>query len=349
MPPLPAELSAATGILVTNVGSPDSPTAAAVRRYLDEFLADPQVVDAPRVRWWLIRKLIILPFRSPRSARLYRSVWTREGSPLLVMGRRQAKGLEVELERRTGHRIPVVLGMRYGRPSLKNGLLELAHAGCRRVLVMPLFPQYSRTTVGTTVSSVERIAEELPAQPEIRTIEGYPTHEAYVAALAASVREAGLGDPPEHLVVSFHGLPRRYADAGDPYPRQCAATAELVASKLGLESGAWTLCFQSRFGREEWLGPATDDVLRELGGRNEGPVFVVCPGFAADCLETLEEVAVGYNRVFQEAGGRCFRYVPALNDRPDHIAGLADLAQTALATWEGSATNHRSPEESCVS
>ena len=342
MRPLPAELSATTGILLTNVGSPDAPTAAAVRRYLDEFLADPQVVDAPRVRWWLIRKLIILPFRSPRSARLYRSVWTGEGSPLLVMGRRQTKGLEDELERRMGHRIPVALGMRYGRPSLKNGLQELAHAGCSSVLVMPLFPQYSRTTVGTTVSAIERIVEELPAQPEIRTIEGYPTHEAYVSALAASVREAWPeGRQLGHLVVSFHGLPRRYADAGDPYPLQCAATAELVASELGLQPENWTLCYQSRFGREEWLGPATDDVLRELGGRRADPVFVICPGFAADCLETLEEVAVGYHRVFQEAGGRGFRYVPALNDRPEHLAALADLAQTALTTWEGSTTNHR--------
>ncbi len=339
---IPAEPSGATGILVTNVGSPDAPSATDVRRYLDEFLADPMVVDAPRAAWWLIRKLIILPFRAPRSAGLYRSIWTEDGSPLLVFGRRQADGLEVELQDRMGHRVPVALGMRYGRPSLHDGLQELVQAGCRRVLVIPLFPQYSRTTVGTTVAAVERIVGASPQQPEFRTIEGYSTHGPYIAALAASVREVWPnGRPSGHLVVSFHGLPRRYADAGDPYPQQCAATAELVASELGLEPEDWTLCYQSRFGREEWLGPATDDILRELGDRRAGPVFVICPGFAADCLETLEEVAVGYHRVFREAGGRSFRYIPALNDRPEHIAALAELAQTALTTWEGITTNHR--------
>ena len=337
-----AERSAPSGILLTNVGSPDAPSPAAVRRYLDEFLADPMVVDAPRVMWWLIRKLIILPFRAPRSADLYRSIWTGDGSPLMVFGRRQAEALETELEERMGHRVPVVLGMRYGRPSIHNGLQELVHAGCRSVLVIPLFPQYSRTTVGTTVAAAKRIAEALPEPPETRVIEGYCTHGPYIGALAASIRETRLENrPPGHLVVSFHGLPKRYADAGDPYPLQCAATAEALAVELGLEPEQWTLGYQSRFGREEWLGPATDDVLRDLGGRAEGPVFVVCPGFAADCLETLEEVAVGYRRIYLDAGGRGFHYVPALNDRSDHIAALADLAQTTLSTWEGSTLNHR--------
>ena len=336
------ERSGPTGVLLTNVGSPDAPSAAAVRRYLDEFLADPMVVDAPRATWWLIRKLIILPLRAPRSARLYRSIWTDGGSPLMVVSRRQAEALEAELGERMEYRVPLVLAMRYGRPSIHDGLQKLVQAGCRSVLVLPLFPQYSRTTVGTTVAAVKRIVEELPEPPETRMIEGYCTLGPYIRALAASIRESLLENPqPGHLVISFHGLPKRYADAGDPYPLQCEATAAAVAEELGLEPEQWTLCYQSRFGREEWLGPATDDVLRELGGRGEGPVFVVCPGFAADCLETLEEVAVGYRRIFVEAGGRAFHYVPALNDRSDHIAALADLAGTTLRTWEGTTLNHR--------
>ncbi len=349
MNPIPMERPR-PGILLTNVGSPDAPTTSAVRRFLDEFLADPLVVDAQPAIWWLLRKLIILPFRSPRSARLYRSVWTTDGSPLLVTGRRQAEGLGAELERRTGQRISVTLGMRYGYPSLQEGLRELAGAGCNRVLVVPLFPQYSRTTVGTTVAAVQRANAGFASPLGLRTIEGYSTHRTYVEALANSVREARLTERnPGHLVVSFHGLPRRYAEAGDPYPDQCEATADRLASELGLASDSWTMSYQSQFGREEWLGPSTDSVLRGLGGRDGEPVFVICPGFAADCLETLEEVAASFRRLFLEAGGRGFHYVPALNDRPDHIAALADLVQSALTSWEGSMTLDRSTEEICES
>jgi len=324
------------GILITNLGSPDRPTPRAVRRYLAEFLADPMVVDAPRAQWWLIRNLIILPFRSPRSARLYRSIWTPDGSPLLAISRRQAAALKREIEDRLGHRIPLALGMRYGRPSLKDGFDELVGDGCTEILVLPLYPQYSRTTVGTTVAALKAVANASLSAPSMRCIEGYATHQPYVSALAAAVREIISSDRPNHLIMSFHGLPQRYADAGDPYPEQCEATAQRLASELELRPDAWSLCYQSRFGREQWLEPAADRVLHRLGSRGTNNVAVVCPGFSADCLETLEEVAVGLRRLYNQSGGRGFAYVPALNDRPDHIRALADILWPWLRPQEGS-------------
>lgn len=320
------------GVLLVNLGTPDAPTPEAVRRYLAEFLWDPRVVDVFRPLWWLILHGIVLRTRPARSAALYRKVWTEAGSPLLVISRRQQAALERVLAERAGVPVPVALGMRYGRPAIATALAELEGAGCARVVVLPLFPQYSISTTASVEDAVARAARGLPGAPRTSLVPGYAEHPGYVAALAASVREAWERDgPPDRLLVSFHGTPARYRDRkGDPYSVQCTATAGLLAEALELAPERWTMAFQSRFGREEWLKPYTDETLAGWGREGLGRVDVVCPGFAADCLETLEEIAVTNAGLFRAAGGGALRYIPALNDRPDHIAALADLALAHL-------------------
>ncbi len=322
------------GVLLTNLGTPDAPTAAALRPYLKQFLGDPRVVEAPRLVWWLILNLVILPTRPARSARLYRAIWTAGGSPLLTTSRRQAAALGEQLAARTGRALPVEVGMRYGRPALADAMRSLAGQGCSRLLVLPLYPQYSAATTGSTVDAVGAELSRWRHVPELRTVRSYADHPGYVTALGASIREAWReGGPPRKLVMSFHGIPQRYADGGDPYPLECWRTARLLAAELGLERSRWTLCFQSRFGRERWLTPYTDKALEALGRKGLDRIDLVCPGFAADCLETLEEIAVTDRELFEQAGGSGFRYVPALNDRPDHVEALADLAMSHLAGW----------------
>ncbi len=321
-------------MLLANLGTPEAPTAAALRRYLREFLSDPRVVELPRLPWWVILNGFILPFRPRRSARLYATIWGPEGSPLLATGRRQAAGLEAALRRRAGNPVHVALGMRYGRPAVGEALRSLRDRGCARILVLPLYPQYASATVGSTFDAVARELTTWRWVPELRTVASYHDHPAYVACLAASLGEAWAdGSRPERLLFSFHGIPKRSFLAGDPYHCQCLKTARLVSQRLGLEEGAWQVSFQSRFGREEWLTPYTDATLRAWGGSGVSRVDVVCPGFAADCLETLEEIAVLNRGVFLEAGGRDYRYVPALNDRPDHIEALADIASAHIQGW----------------
>jgi ferrochelatase len=326
--------SSELAVLVTNVGSPSAPTPAAVRSYLRQFLSDPLVVDAPRLPWWLVRNLVILPFRAPRSARLYRKVWSDEGSPLIVTTHRQANALADRLMQNTGRPVPVLVGMRYGSPSLEEALDSADQVDCRRLLVLPLFPQYSRTTVKSTLDAVAEALKRRARSPELRTIEGYATNDLYIRALATSVRESwNQRAPASHLLISFHGIPTRYADQGDPYPEQCRLTAELLAGELELARSNWTLAFQSRFGREEWLKPYTDETLRRFGEQGRDSLDVICPGFAADCLETLEEMAGANRRVYEEAGGSGYRYIPALNDRSEHIAALAELVIERLRGW----------------
>ncbi len=322
------------GVLLVNLGSPAAPTARAVRRYLAEFLADPRVVDAPRLPWWLVRNLVVLPLRSPRSARLYRRIWTHQGPPLVVTTGRLAAALATELEARLGDHAPVEAGMRYGEPSLGHALRRLAARGCGRVLVLPLFPQYSSATTASVADAVARELSSWRRLPELRLVLDYHDHPAYLAALAASVRaawaERGRGD---RLLLSFHGLPARYGEAGDPYPEQCVATARRLAAALRLEERQWSLAYQSRFGGDEWLGPATDALLRSWAAERVATVDVLCPGFAVDCLETLEEIAVGGHRVLAAAGDGQLRYIPALNDRPEHAAALAEVVVEWLAGW----------------
>jgi ferrochelatase len=321
------------GVLLTNLGSPTAPTPRAVRAYLREFLADRRVVDLPRLRWWLIRQLVILPLRPRRSARLYRAIWTAEGSPLTVTTGRIGAALGPALAA-AGLAAPVHIAMRYGSPSIADGLRRLTDAGASRILVLPLYPQYSTTTTASTVDAVVAAAGRLGPAVETRTVESYHDHPAYIRALAASVAERWDEDrPADRLLVSFHGIPRRIADAGDPYPEQCAATTRALARSLDLAPGRWHMAYQSRFGRETWLRPALVDRLASWGRRGLDGVDVVCPGFAADCLETLEEVAIGGRRLFESAGGSGFRYIAALNDRPDHVAALAAVVADHTRDW----------------
>jgi len=316
------------GVLLSNLGTPDAPTPAALRRYLRQFLSDRRVVDAPRAVWWFVLSFLVLPKRSRSSAELYRSVWTPEGSPLLVLSRRQAAALERALG------VPVALGMRYGNPSIDAALRDLEARGCRRVLLLALYPQYSAATSGSTMDAFGACLRARRAVPEVRTVLSYHDDEGYVRALVASIREVWEGGgEPERLLFSFHGLPQRYVALGDPYEAQCRATAEAAARALGLPRERWEVAFQSRFGREEWLRPYTDETLRAWGSERLASVDVVCPGFSADCLETLEEIAAQNRDLFLRAGGGRYRYVPALNDRADHLAALTDLCRRNLAGW----------------
>lgn len=322
------------GLLLANLGSPSAPKAAAVRSFLRQFLADPRVVEIPRFRWWLLRNLVILPFRPFRTARAYRRIWTDEGSPLVVLGRQQAADLEWEIGRRIDRPLPVFSGMRYGKPSIEAALDVLRRRGCRRILVLPLFPQYSATTTASVFDAVTRELSTWRRVPELRTLADYHDHPAYIGALASSLLDLWQsGGKPRRVLLSFHGLPVRYADAGDPYPEQCRRTAAALGGRLDIDSKSIVLAFQSRFGREPWVGPDTAELLRKWGREHLDRLDVMCPGFAADCLETLEEVNVTGRKSFEKAGGGSFRYVPALNRRADHIAALAEIAIEHLGGW----------------
>lgn len=328
----------AVGVLLSNLGTPDAPTTPALRRYLREFLLDPRVIELPRLSWWLILHLFILTRRPKQSAALYRKVWTPEGSPLLVIARRQAAAVEERLRQALGTPVHVAVGMRYGNPSIGAALRELAERGCRRLVVLPLYPQYAAATSGSTWDAV---AAELAAWrwvPEVRFLQHYHDHPGYVVALAASIREAWDADrdrpgPAEKLLFSFHGIPQRYFDHGDPYFCHCQKTARLVAEQLGLPRDRWLVSFQSLFGKEEWIKPYTDKTVEGMARAGVRSLDVVCPGFSVDCLETLEEID-GLNReIFEHAGGEHFRYIPCLNDRPDHVRLIADLVQSNLVGW----------------
>ena len=326
--------TAGLGILITNLGTPDAPTPAALRRYLAEFLGDPRVVETPRWLWALILHGIILRIRPRRSAAMYREVWTAEGSPLLTISRAQHRALADALRGQRAGPVTVALGMRYGSPSIAAAMEELRAAGARRLLVLPLYPQYSATT---TASTFDAVAEVLKGQrwiPDLRFVTHYHDHPAYIHALVASIRESfAARGTPDRLLFSFHGLPKRYLLAGDPYHCECHKTARLVATELGLPEEGWAVSFQSRVGREEWLRPYTDELLKQWGGEGVGTVQVACPGFAADCLETLEEIEQQNRAFFLESGGGDFHYIPALNDRPDHIAALTRIVTENLQGW----------------
>lgn len=322
------------GVLISNLGTPAAPTTAAVRAFLREFLWDPRVVDLPRPLWWLVLNLFVLPFRPRKVAPAYREIWTADGSPLLVYARAQREALATQLSRRHGDRICVGLGMRYGAPSIATALDALVSEGCDRILHLPLYPQYSGATVGTHHDAFFAATSRGRTMPAVRTVTRYGEDPGYIGALAQSVRERWEANgPADRLLMSFHGLPQRFVDEGDPYADECAATAHRLADALGLTEDRWALSYQSRFGREKWLGPATDDVLVQWAGEGAGGVDVICPGFSADCLETLEEIDLQYRARFLAAGGGEFRYIPALNDRPDHVAALAALVNTQIADW----------------
>ncbi|WP_111747874.1 ferrochelatase [Salinisphaera orenii] len=329
------------GVLLTNLGTPDDTSTSAVRRYLREFLSDRRVIDLNRALWLPILYGAVLTFRPRKSAQGYRSVWLDEGSPLLVYARRQAEAMQARLDRRLDTPVKVALGMRYGRPSLADGLAELAEAGCRRMLILPAYPQYSATTVATTYDKIGHLLTTWPEQPALHTVTRYAEEPGYLSALENSIREywAEHGRP-DRLVFSFHGIPKRYVKQGDPYPRDCGLTAYHVAQRLGLSADDYKVCFQSRFGREPWLKPYLDETVKAWGAAGVGTVDVVCPGFSADCLETLEEIASENSEYFQEAGGGQLRYISALNDRVDHVDFLTDLAIRQLGPWLSAGGNN---------
>lgn len=322
------------GVLLANLGSPAEATPKAVRAYLREFLADPRVIELPRLRWWLLRNLLILPFRPFRTARAYREIWTGEEAPLIATGRRVAADLEWTLGQRIGRPIPVFCGMRYGRPSLVAGLGVLRQRGCRRILVLPLYPQYSATTTASVFDFVLSEFANWRRVPEIRTVADYHDHPSYIQALASSVSDLWTETGrPTKLLVSFHGLPTPYVEAGDPYENQCNATATLLANALDFDSEMITTAFQSRFGRGSWIGLDTALLFKQWGCEGLEGLDVICPGFASDCLETLEEIDVRGRKIFTKNGGKDFRYIPALNYRRNHIAALAEIVTSHFAGW----------------
>lgn len=326
------------GVLLLNLGTPDAPTEEALRTYLREFLSDPRVIELPQWKWWPILHGIVLRTRPKRSAKAYAEVWDHygegTGSPLLYLSERQRDGLRRRLQDRLPGPVVVALGMRYGNPSVARALEDLRMQGARRVLVLPLYPQYSASTTASTFDAVTSALQKIRWLPELRFINHYHRHPAYIEALAASVREhQAQHGRPQRLIMSFHGVPERYLLNGDPYHCECHVTARLLAERLGLAQGEWQVCFQSRFGREEWIKPYTDMTLKALPAEGIRDVQVICPGFSADCLETLEEIDQENREYFMQAGGERYSYIPALNDRADHLDMLAELVVQHVQGW----------------
>jgi len=318
------------GVLLTNLGTPDSPSRKDVKRYLGEFLWDPRVVELPRVLWWPILHGVILTTRPSRSAKAYQKIWETEGSPLLINTLKQAD----KLQKAMGEDVAVVPAMRYGSPSIKQGLEQLRDRGCQRILLFPLYPQYSATTTASTFDAVVDELKSWRQIPELRLLNQYYDNPAYIQALANSIRafqkEHGQ---PEMLVLSYHGLPQRYVDAGDPYAIQCESTSKALVKELQLDDDQWRHSYQSRIGRDPWLQPATSDSLEQLAASGTKNVQIVCPGFSSDCLETLEEIAMENRHVFLAAGGEEYRYIPCLNDSGEHIQMMAQLTRRYLGGW----------------
>lgn len=325
---------ACTGILLTNLGTPDAPTPRALRRYLGQFLSDPRVIEVPRPIWWVILHGFILRTRPRRSAHSYAEIWTNEGSPLLAFASQQTIAVSHQVQENVSGPVQVELAMRYGNPSIPSIMEKLRRSGVQRLLVLPLYPQYSATTTGSTFDAVSNYLQKSRWLPELRFVTHYHDEPGYIAALARSVeshwKKHGRA---EKLLFSFHGIPKHYFEAGDPYHCECHKTARLVAESLGMDEGQWQVTFQSRFGPREWLKPYTDETLRELAEKGIKNVSVICPGFSSDCLETLEEINIQYRALFLTSGGEEFTYIPALNDQPAHIDMIYSLVQKHCQGW----------------
>jgi protoporphyrin/coproporphyrin ferrochelatase len=332
--------AARLGVLLVNLGTPDAPTKAAVRRYLAQFLSDPRVVEIPAAVWKPLLHAVILNVRSPRSAQRYATVWTKEGSPLLVHSQRQKTLLLGYL----GQRLKVLglpadharieLGMRYGAPSIPDALAALKERDCDRILVLPLYPQYAASTTASALDEIFAAVKKMRRVPALRVVDSYHDDPGYIGALAQSINEYWVNNGrPDTLLLSFHGLPRRSLELGDPYHCQCLTTGRLLATELGLTKEQFIITFQSRFGRAQWLTPYTQPTLLALAKEGRRRVDVACPGFVSDCLETLEEIAQEGKAAFLKAGGGEYHYIPCLNERPAWIAALADLAVRHLQGW----------------
>ncbi|TLU64809.1 ferrochelatase [Thalassotalea litorea] len=320
-----------TGVLLTNLGTPDKPTAGALRAYLREFLSDPRVVEIPRLLWMLILHGIILRVRPAKSAKLYESIWTTQGSPLLVHSLAQKDKVTAQLAEQFAGKISVDVAMRYGNPGIVPALKKFQQLGVKRIVVLPLYPQYAGPTTGSTFDKIVDEILQWRYIPSLHFLSSYHDNPEYITALANSIRESHAEHgAPQKLIMSFHGMPRLFLDRGDPYYCFCHKTARLVAEKLGLEKDQYQITFQSRFGKAEWLKPYTDDVLAQLPEQGIKDVAVISPAFSVDCLETLEELEVESRGVFMNAGGEKFRYIAALNDRDDHIQALVSVLKPHL-------------------
>jgi len=322
------------GVLMVNLGTPEAPTPKAVKAYLKEFLSDVRVVDAPRLIWWFVLRVILL-IRPKPVAKAYKSIWTEGGSPLLAISKKQAVALQQQLTLDTAKDIPVELAMTYGNPSILSASNALRSKGVERILVLPMYPQFSSSTTAAIYDKLSNLLKECPHLPEMRWIRDFHDYPAYIDALAQSVEQQwNEKGRSEKLLMSFHGVPERYTSKGDPYEHQCRLTADLLADKLGLQQEQWQCCFQSRFGREEWVKPYTDKTLIQWGKDGVKSVDIICPAFSADCLETLEEIQVENKEYFLEAGGENYHYIAALNDNQDHIEMLSQLVQQHSQGWD---------------
>jgi len=333
-------LPGSLGVLLVNLGTPDAATPVAVRRYLKQFLWDPRVVEIPRLLWWIILHGYILRVRPARSARLYEKIWTEDGSPLLIQSQRITESVRQQLGARISGSVHVELGMSYGEPSIDAGIDRLIANGAQRIVCLPLYPQYSGTTTASVFDAVTRSLSQQRWVPEFRFINHYHDARGYIAAQAQNIREYweqnGRG---QKLLFSFHGIPEDTLTNGDPYHCQCQKSARLVADALELGDDDWAVSFQSRVGRAEWLRPYTDETVMKLGNDGLQRLDVVCPGFAADCLETLEEIAIQNAAFFRTSGGGALNYIPALNARDDHVAFLTRLIEKHVAGWPESSTD----------
>lgn len=313
------------GILLANLGTPDEPTAPAVKRYLKQFLSDPRVIDLPKFKWQLILNLFVLPKRAPKVAEAYKGIWTEQGSPLLAISRQQQKSLQTYFDAK-GRETVVELGMSYGSPSIESAVSRLFAQDVEKIIVLPLYPQYSSSTTASVFDAFARGLAQHKKMVPFEFIHSYHDHPLYIKALANSVTL----DADEKLLFSFHGIPARYETEGDFYPDHCKETARLVAETLGLNETQWQLTFQSRFGDEVWLQPYTDETLGQLPAQGVKKVAVICPGFSADCLETIEEIGEENRENFMHAGGESYRYIEALNANADHIKLLAALIEAKM-------------------
>ncbi len=332
-PPAPTGRADRTAVLLVNLGTPDAPTPSALRRFLAEFLWDRRVVEIPRPLWWLILNGVVLRTRPSQSAAKYADIWMQDGSPLLVWSQRLAIRLTGQLGE-LGHAVLVRVAMRYGQPAIANELDALMAEGATRILVLPLYPQYAAATTASTIDAVSVWARNIRVLPELRFVNQYHDDEAYIEAMADSVRQhwqrEGRGDK---LLMSFHGLPARSTVLGDPYQSQCMRTAALLAARLGLRPEQYQVSFQSRLGRAKWLEPYTEATVRQLAAQGCKRLDAICPGFAVDNLETLEEVAIEVREAFLESGGESFQYIPCLNDGDRWVAALAQLALRHMQGW----------------
>lgn len=322
------------GVLITNLGTPDAPTKQALKPYLKEFLSDPRVVEVPRLLWWLILNGVILNIRPRRSAHAYSTVWTERGSPLLYHTEDQKIALENNLKQRFGDSVYVDFAMRYGQPSIPNVLDKMFANGVRKLVVLPLYPQYCASTVGSTFDAIAEYLTQKRWVPELRFINQYCDFPSYINALANKIKSHWQNNGrADKLIFSYHGIPKRYLNNGDPYFCQCHKTSRLLAAALELRDDEYLTTFQSRFGREEWLKPYTDETLKGLPQQGIKSVQLVCPGFSSDCLETIEEIGIENRDYFLDAGGQQYEYIPCLNSDESHIEALSELLQQHLHGW----------------